>query len=157
MMPALTRKLDQKGFTLVEVIVTIIVTAILGVIFINFMGTAMSKSVRSVEMVRDEAIAEAALERIIADFVFEINKADPSQALKNVKDKTDAYTTEFKIPIRMEYVEFVINGTTANEKQPPPSSSNTLKVTVEASGNNLTTLLALSRTGQSPPTPPVSF
>ena len=64
-------------------IVTIIATAILGVIFINFMGTAMSKSVRSVEMVRDEATAEAPLERIVADFVFEMNQADPSQALQH--------------------------------------------------------------------------
>jgi prepilin-type N-terminal cleavage/methylation domain-containing protein len=155
MMPSLTRKLDQRGFTLIEVIATIIATAILGVIFINFMGTAMSKSVRSVEMVRDEATAEAALERIIADYVFEINnQVDLTQALKNIKDKTSAYATEFKIPITIDYFEFVINGTTANEKKPPPSKSNTLKVTIEASGNNLTTLLTLSRTGQSPP---VSF
>ena len=154
MMPSLTRKLDQRGFTLIEVIVTIMATAILGVIFINFMGTAMSKSVRSVEMVHNEATAEAALERIIADFVFEINKADPSQALQNIKANTSAYATEFKVPITIVYLEFVTNGTTATEKDPPPSSSNTLKVTVEASGNNLTTLLTLSRTGQSPP---VSF
>jgi prepilin-type N-terminal cleavage/methylation domain-containing protein len=155
MMPSLTRQFDQRGFTLVEVIVTILATAILGVIFMNFMGTAMSKSVRSVEMVRDEATAEAALERILADYVFEINyNVNLTQALQNIKAKTSAYATEFKIPITIDYLEFVTNGTTATEKKPPPSNSNTLKVTVEASGNNLTTLLTLSRTGQSPP---VSF
>ena len=32
----------SKGFTLVEVIVTIIAAGILGAIFVNFMGTALS-------------------------------------------------------------------------------------------------------------------
>ena len=49
-------------------------TAILGVIFINFMGTAMSKSVRAVEMVQGEARAEALLERIVADYVLKMNQ-----------------------------------------------------------------------------------
>lgn len=153
MMPFLNIKSNQRGFTLIEVIVTILAAAIVGVIFINFMGTAMSKSVRSVEMVRDEARAEAALERIIAEYVFEINKTDPTQALANIKAKTSAFATQFSIPITIEYTEFIVNGNIATEKIPPPTSSNTLKVTVQASGNDLTTLLTLSRTGKSPTVP----
>ena len=152
MIPNLTPKSDQEGFTLIEVIVTIIAAAIVGVIFINFMGTAMSKSVRSVEMVRDEATAEAALERIISDYVFEINnKVDPKDALKNIQDKTSAYVTLFKLPITIDYFEFVITGNIANEKVPKPPLSNTLKVTVKASGHDFVILLTQSRTtGQSP-------
>jgi prepilin-type N-terminal cleavage/methylation domain-containing protein len=151
MTPNALIKSDQRGFTLIEVIVTIIAAAIVGVIFINFMGTAMSQSVRSVEMVRDEGKAEAALERIIADYVIEINKSNPTQALVNIKAKAGAYATEFKIPISIDYFEFVISGNIANEKTPPPTSGNTLKVTVQASGNDLTTLLTLSRNAKSPP------
>ena len=70
-----------------EVIVTIVVTAILGAIFINFMGTAMSKSVFAVDYVNSEARTEAKLEEIIADYVSEINKSDPSTALATIKGK----------------------------------------------------------------------
>ena len=56
------------GFSLVEVIAAILVTAILGVIFVNFMGTAMSKSTKAVDVVQGEAAAEGVLERIVADY-----------------------------------------------------------------------------------------
>ena len=88
MMSYLTEKSNQRGFTLIEVIVTIMATAILGVIFINFMGTAMSKSVRSVEMVQGEASAEAVLERIIADYVLKMNQ-DSATALGLIKTDID--------------------------------------------------------------------
>ena len=91
MMSNLIGKSDQRGFTLVEVIVTIIATAILGVIFINFMGTAMSKSVRSVEMVQGEASAEATLERIIADYVQKMNQNNDT-ALGLIKTDIDNKT-----------------------------------------------------------------
>ena len=91
MIPKIIGKLDQRGFTLIEVIVTIIATAILGVIFINFMGTAMSKSVRSVEMVQGEASAEATLERIIADYVQKMNQNNDT-ALGLIKTDIDKET-----------------------------------------------------------------
>ena len=65
---------SASGFTIVEVIATIIVTAILSAVFINFMGSAMSRSVRSVEMVRGETDAESVLERITADYVLKMNQ-----------------------------------------------------------------------------------
>ena len=88
MMLSLIKKPDQGGFTLIEVIVTIIAAAIVGVIFINFMGTAMSKSVRSVEMVQGEASAEATLERIIADYVQKMNQNNAT-ALGLIKTDID--------------------------------------------------------------------
>jgi len=53
----------------------------MGAFFIQFMGTAMSKSIQALENVRDEAAAEAIMEQIVADYVFEINKSDPLSAL----------------------------------------------------------------------------
>ena len=80
-----------RGFTLIEVIVTILAAAIVGVIFINFMGTAMSKSVRPVEIVQGEALAEATLERIIADYVNKINQNEAT-ALGLIKTDIDGKT-----------------------------------------------------------------
>ena len=64
-----------------EVIVTIVAAAILGVIFINFMGTAMSKSTRAVSNVEAEANAQALMEQIVSDYTVKINEAGLPDAL----------------------------------------------------------------------------
>jgi prepilin-type N-terminal cleavage/methylation domain-containing protein len=147
MMPNLVGKSDQKGFTLVEVIVTIIATAILGVIFINFMGTAMSKSVRSVEMVQGEASAEAVLERIIADYVLKMNQNNAT-ALGLIK--TDIDNKTYGNNVTAVYIIFDSGG---NEAADTAGLNRTLKVTVGAAGNDLVTLLTRSRNANSPPVP----
>jgi type II secretory pathway pseudopilin PulG len=144
------------GFTLVEVIVTILATAILGAIFINYMGTAMSKSVLAVDYVDSEARAEAKLEEIITDYLYEINK-DPSNALTTIKAKN------YGSLVIMQYIQFNI----ISNASPPPNNigteeilttgtSNTLKVTVKwdpslkAEGRNISTLLTTQRVTGSP-------
>lgn len=142
----------KNGFTLIEVIVTIIAASILGLIFMNFMGTAMSKSVRSIELVQGEASAEATLERIIADYVQKINQ-DDSAALDfmsneiNTKKSYGAYVSAYFItfnPVSGEASKY--EGSDDDEKR-------TLKVTVSAEGNDLITLLTLSRRENTPPVP----
>jgi prepilin-type N-terminal cleavage/methylation domain-containing protein len=147
MMPNLVGKSDQKGFTLIEVIVTIIATAILGVIFINFMGTAMSKSALSIEMVQGEASAEATLERIIADYVQKMNQ-DNATALGLIK--TDIDNKTYGDNVTAVYIIFDSGG---NEAADTAGLNRTLKVTVAAAGNDLVTLLTRSRNANSPPVP----
>ena len=144
------------GFTLVEVIVTIIATAILGVIFINFMGTAMSKSTRAVELVQGEASAEATLERIIADYVFKINQ-NSSTALGLIKTDIDLPIQKYGTNVSAGYIVFdsaACVPPVANlecSKNDTSGLNRTLKVTVAASGNDLTILLTPSRDANSPP------
>ena len=151
MMLNLIGKSDQSGFTLIEVIVTIIATAILGAIFFNFMGTAMSKSTRAVELVRDEARAEALLECIVADYVLKINQ-NSSNALTGlisaIDNKSICGLNNPATPgVTTAYIAFDAGG----NQIPPGGSNRTLKVTVTASGNDLTTLLTSSRDADSPP------
>ena len=141
-------KSDQRGFTLIEVIVTIIAAAIVGVIFINFMGTAMSKSVRSVEMVQGEASAEALLERIIADYVLKMNQNNAT-ALGFIKTDIDNKTV-YGDNVTATYIIFDSSG---NETADTAGSNRTLKVRVAAAGNDLVTLLTRSRNANSPPVP----
>lgn len=147
MIPNLITNSDQEGFTLIEVIVTIIAAAIVGVIFINFMGTAMSKSVRSVEMVQGEASAESTLERIIADYVLKINQNEDT-ALGLIKTDTDKKTV-YGDNVLATYIIF-LNG---NIEDKGNQETRTLKVTVAAAGNDLVTLLTQSRSAKSPPVP----
>jgi prepilin-type N-terminal cleavage/methylation domain-containing protein len=75
---------SENGFTLIEIIATVIVMGILAAFFINFMGTALTDSWRSVELVADEARAEGLMEMIIADYVEQINGNNPATALQTI-------------------------------------------------------------------------
>ena len=132
--------IKDMGFTLVEIIATIIVMGILAAFFVQFMGTAQTKSWKSVELVAAEAEAEGKLEEIIAYFTSKINH-DPDNALNAVK------TNNFGSNVSMDYIEFqggneniIVSGTTTN-----------LKVTINTQGNSLTTILTKSRTRSEDP------
>jgi prepilin-type N-terminal cleavage/methylation domain-containing protein len=136
----------NNGFTLIEVIATILATAILSAIFINFMGSAMSRSVRPIEMVSGETEAEGLLEWVLADYVYEINR-NPGTALGTIKGYIDSPTRRYGTKVSAAYVAF------NNGIEEPAAGGNTLKVTVSAAGNDLVTLLTRTRSNISPPVP----
>ena len=144
---------SESGFTLIEVIATIIVMGILAAFFIHFMGTALNDSWRSVELVADEAKAEGLMEKIIADYVERIN-AIPNTALAVILSRESSYENDpdYGLPVTMQYIVFDASGA----EQPDNSGENrNLKVTVEPPGYNLTTVLTRSRTN--PNDPPVPY
>jgi len=104
-------KTDSKGFTLVEIIVTIVAAGILGAIFVQLMGTALNSSWNAVEIVRDESNGERLMERIIADYVAYINNdlGDPDSALINIFTDYNGKTI-YGIAITTQYIYFDNNG-----------------------------------------------
>ncbi|MGD9054843.1 MAG: prepilin-type N-terminal cleavage/methylation domain-containing protein [Desulfobacterales bacterium] len=116
-----------KGFTLVEVIVTIVAAGILGAIFIHFMGTALTSSWNAVEITRDEANAEKLLEQIIGEYVVLINGNNPANALSSI-DTTYGGQTIDGVSITTQYITF---NTSGNEET---GGTDYLKVVLQASG-----------------------
>jgi prepilin-type N-terminal cleavage/methylation domain-containing protein len=152
-------KIDSKGFTLVEIIVTLVAAGILGAIFIQFMGTALDSSWNSVEIVRDESGAEALLERIVAEYVADINEDPPDNPLGNVVINYDGQTIE-GITITTQYIIF--DDVSGNEIEVDPGPTDNLKVVLQAPSqvspairlrHPLTTVLTNSRTTDDPIVP----
>jgi competence protein ComGC len=135
---------SSEGYTLVEVIAVIVTAAILGVIFIQFMGTAMSRSADPVAWVQGEAAAEAVLERITADYVLRMNQ-DFTTALGLMK--TDIDGGVYGANVTATYITF---NTAGNQVEVTSGTSRTLRVRVAAAGVDLTTLLTASRDANSP-------
>jgi prepilin-type N-terminal cleavage/methylation domain-containing protein len=134
-----------RGFTLVEIIATVVIMGILSAFFIHFMGTALDNSWKSVELVAGEAAAEAKLEEIIAYFTSKINdNTQLANALAIVE-------SEFSGDATMEYIVFNVDNGSGVEATDVSGENRTLKVTIEAPGNNLTTILTQSRTQSSDP------
>ena len=149
MTSAISKHHSEIGFTLIEVIATVLVIGILAAFFIHFMGTALNDSWRSVEVVADEARAEGLMEEIIAEYVDRIN-ANPATALSIILNRESSYENDpdYGLPVTMQYIVFDTNGA----EQPDTAGENrNLKVTVEPPGYNLTTILTQSRTANSDP------
>jgi prepilin-type N-terminal cleavage/methylation domain-containing protein len=121
---------DSYGFTLVEVIATIVVAGILGAIFIQLMGTALNSSWNAVEIVRDESNGEALIERIIAEYVALINSNNPELALSTI-DNYDGQTIN-GISITARYIIFNTSGDEVILSS--PDTSDNLKIMLGASG-----------------------
>jgi len=141
---------DKSGFTLVEIIVSLVVAGILSIFYFHFMGTAMNSSWKSVELVEGEAKAEGLMEKIIADYVIRINQ-NPDTALDQIVALEATYESDpnYGSPVTMEYISYDSAG---NESSvPSPGTSNNLKVTVQAPGNDFTTMLTKSRSETTDP------
>ena len=137
----------SKGFTLVEIIVTIVAAGILGAIFIHFMGTALTSSWNAVEITRDEANTEKVLEQIVGEYVVLINGNNPANALNSIATTYGGATID-GISITTQYITFDTSG---NEQT---GGTDYLKIVLQASGPGapaisgrvpLTTILANNR------------
>jgi hypothetical protein len=131
----------------VEIIVTIVAVGILGAIFINFMGTALTSSWNAVEITRDEANAEGLLEQIVGEYVVLINGNNPENALGSIVTNYNGRTID-GVSITTRYITFDTSG---NEQT---GGSDYLRVVLQASGPGapaisgrfpLTTILANNR------------
>ncbi|MGD9123250.1 MAG: prepilin-type N-terminal cleavage/methylation domain-containing protein [Desulfobacterales bacterium] len=137
----------SKGFTLIEIIVSILAAGILGAIFINLMGTALTSSWNAVEITRDEANAEKLLEQIVGEYVVLINGNNPANALNTIATTYGGATID-GVSITTEYITFDSSG---NEQT---GGTDYLKIVLQATGPGapaisgrfpLTTILANNR------------
>lgn len=64
---------NQKGFTLLEFIVTLVLIAIVGAMVASFMGTQVTQSGRSVTWMKDEFELSDVMEKILADYREDLN------------------------------------------------------------------------------------
>jgi prepilin-type N-terminal cleavage/methylation domain-containing protein len=75
------KRLEQKGFTLIEVIVTLVVAAILGTILVQFMGTSLTRSAEPIIMVQEGFSLSEVMEKMTAHYKYLL--ATDSTPLKN--------------------------------------------------------------------------
>jgi prepilin-type N-terminal cleavage/methylation domain-containing protein len=144
--------LSRQGFTLIEVIITIVIGAILGSLVVSQLGTSLFHSADSVFVVRNEGLAEAWLERIISDYVKELNSANYASVLATIKARDYSaapYNMPASVTLTRTYVTYDAAGveTTVGGV----GTSTNLKVTVQMGENKLTSLLTAERSSGSDP------
>lgn len=71
-------KRSEKGFTLIEVIITLTIAAILASFLVTFMGTAVTRSSDPLNQAKNLATAEAALERVSSNYATYLATGTPN-------------------------------------------------------------------------------
>ena len=136
------------GFTLIEVIVTLIVASILGTMLVTFMGTTMTGSVQPLLRVQNANTAGQIMENIITDYNklnFDDNGAGTTVALSTLKTRVLAgstassyYGATYAI-VNNDYVLLNSNGTTSPIAD-GTGDNRTLRVSITKGSQTLTTL-----------------
>ncbi len=136
---------SSGGFTLVEVIVTLMAAGIMSVFFINCLGAALDFSWKSVEIVTSDAETQGKMEEIIAYYTSKIND-DPDSALTAVVSNYNGQSIN-DVLVTTQYIGFDSGG---NEIDPASSVTFVLKVTAKGHANEIVTILTDSRNTDDP-------
>ena len=130
------RRPDESGFTLIEIIVTLTVAAILSVMLVQFMGTSISRSAEPILSMQEGMTLQG---------IFENMSADYKQLLLTDNTPLDTFKTRVESGfygtytlIDSKYILFDISRTEAACN----SNCTILKVTIAAGDHSLTSLFA---------------
>jgi prepilin-type N-terminal cleavage/methylation domain-containing protein len=140
------RPSSRAGFTLIEVIVSIVLAAIVGVLFFSSMGTQLTRSGDAIGIARDEGVAEMWMERILSDYVQEMNAATFTTALATIQGRdftSGVYGMPANVTLQRTYITY--DGAGNEVTLTGGATSNALKVTVRAGGYGLTSVLTAAR------------
>jgi len=142
----------RQGFTLIEVVITILIGAIVGSLVVSHLGTSLFHSTDSVFVVRDEGLAEAWMERITSDYVKELNSVNYASVLATIQalDYSSApYNMPALVALTRTYVTYDAAG--AETVVGGVGTSTNLKVTVRVGEAALTSLLTAERSSAGDP------
>jgi len=137
----------QAGFTLIEVIVSLVVGAIMGVILLSYMGTQLIHSGDPINIASAEGAAEMWMERIISDYVQEMNTpVSYSTALATIFAR-DYTIGPYNMPASVTLTRTCVTYDGAGDEVTVTcgGTSTNLKVTVQTGGYGLTSILTAER------------
>jgi len=142
MSTTVSRYTGIKGFTLLEVIVSILVAAIMGAMMVQFMGTSMIQSVKPLVGVQNAFSLNEILEKITADYKKLL--ATDGAPLETLKSYIDNGNTVGNDPFYGQYTcstEYILfNG--GNEIEDTSGTNTLLKVTLTLGNQSLVTLFS---------------
>ncbi len=135
----------NQGFTLLEVVITLIVGSILGAILVQFMGTSMKNSFQPVIMVQDGCGVYEIMEKMNSDYKMRLltSIVNPLDDFKSdVEGGGDILNTPYFGVYSFDTKYITFNDVTKVEEvtDDPAPAPDVLKVTITHGGQSLTAL-----------------
>lgn len=91
---------NERGFTFIEIIVTLIIAAILGVMLIQFMGSSVSGSAENVQRIKDGFVLNQKMEEITRDY------------RDWLKTSPDDLISVFETAVKTNYADIIVSADT---------------------------------------------
>jgi len=142
-----TMKKNSGGFTLIEVIVSLVVAAILGAMLVAFLGTGMMKSAQPVLIAQNGAYLNRIMDKMTADYKYQMATAlqagsTPATGLSNFISHLDTanYYSDSSNTYTVTKKRISFSGTPPAENSAEDSSSKILKVTINYRDLTATTI-----------------
>ena len=132
----------NHGFTLLEVVITLIVGSILGAILVQFMGTSMKNSFQPVAMVQSGCGVYEVMEKMNADYKMRLltSTDNPLRDFKDdVDDGNDPDTSDPFFGIYTSTTEYIVFNN-SDDEVPDATELRILKVKITHGGQSLTAL-----------------
>ncbi|MRR17862.1 MAG: type II secretion system protein [Deltaproteobacteria bacterium] len=135
--------LKEEGFTLVEVIVTLVIAAIVAALFVQFLGSNLAGSSVSVVRVQNHYELIKIMEKINIDYS-NLMKAGDTNALVTLRSHIQTGNVVGNTPYFGQYTQvtkfITFDPSTHVEQSAETPGSNTLKVTITRDDQTITTL-----------------
>ena len=138
-----TNRTHPSGFTLLEVIITMIVAAILGAILVQFMGTSMHQSFQPVYMVQEGYELGEIMEKVNAEYKrLLLTSNDPLTELLDAIDNGNVLPTpKFGVyTYNSWWIDFDNSGIEFDIPAPTPEQKRVLKVEFIHGGQRMTAM-----------------
>ncbi len=136
---------DSSGFTLIEVVVSLVVAGILGAMLVAFMNSTVVKSANPVINAKDGAYLNTIMERMYSDYKYQmsyalLNSQTPETAMSNFEANVDTANkySDSSHPYAVTKKRISFTGTPPQEVD--DSDSKILKVTITYQGLSATQL-----------------
>ncbi|MBN1663709.1 MAG: type II secretion system protein [Deltaproteobacteria bacterium] len=140
------RKKKMQGFTLIEVIVSLIVASILGAMLISFMGTTVVQSANPVIQAQNGAYINQIMENMTADYKYLVSTSGTPMttfiARIGAEGSEQTYYTDAGHPYAIVHNRRVSFPAGSSVTETPDAGGKILKVTVRYQGLTLTALFS---------------
>lgn len=135
-------KNDERGFTLLEIVITFIIAVFVGSMLIEYMGSSLMRGGEPVVMVQDGFSLNSVMEKITADYedAYKQGSYDFSTFKSNVENGNISTNTPYygNYSVVTGYISFPDGGGT--ETADTSGDNNLLEVTITVGSQSLTSI-----------------
>jgi prepilin-type N-terminal cleavage/methylation domain-containing protein len=136
---------NKKGFTLIEVIVTLVVAAILAALFVTLMGKNLTGSPVSAVRAQNHYALIGVVEEMIIDYN-QLMNAGNADVLGTLRTHIQLGNVGGNVPYFGQYTQvtgFITFNAATHIEQASAIATNTLKVTISRADQTITTLFTI--------------
>lgn len=128
----------ESGFSLLEIIITIVIAGMVGAFLIPLIGTNLQKSGEPIRIVAADSLAEQAMERVVSDYVIQTNGTSGSDAIATILSNINSGL--YGSGVSGDYISF-----SAGSVETSANPTNHLRVRSSNGGHTLVMVLSKSR------------